>query len=642
MTALFNPGSVPAQAPAPGAAIPKSRMPLYVIKVGSATLDAGSAVFGEIAALAETGCRVLVVVGGGSAIERQYAAEGLPLRYHTLANGDAVRTASREDIDLLVRTYRDQVIPSALKGFADAGLRAFAAPGHQLSLVTAQRNRPIKVQVDGKALVVREHLVGTPVDCQRALLGHLLEQYDVVCLTAPVAGADDAAAVLNTDADMLAAFLATALQADHIRFVTSTPGILRDIDDPESVVADIFPGVELDFVKGRMKQKMRAARHVIENGIADVAIVGPHSFAQAAGVTRVWPLPPPHPALASLTKAVSINSVSRDEAEIAKWLVAYCRQQGVDAHVDAAGNFVASKGNGPQHLLLLGHIDTVPGPWRPILNADGHLSARGVVDAKGSLVNFVETLLAASVPEHGRLTVVGAVEEEVSSSKGAFHIRDSLIADAVVIGEPSRADTLTLGYYGLLKIRIIASVRHAHSAGKGVVSAPDLMVETVATLRDCAARFDPEGISALISTKSWSDSNRQHAEGILNFRVSPSADLPALLAAVETCANEEVRCDIERATPGYGTTRTCELARCFGRAFASQGIAPRYVVKKGTSDMNTLATRWTGVDMVAYGPGDSALDHTDHEFVTAEEFGRAREVLDAAVAQWFAVRGGRQ
>lgn len=615
----------------------KAHDPLLVIKVGSASIDSSPLIFDEVVAACRSGRRVLLVVGGSTAIERQYEAEGVPSRHYTLGNGDVVRTATSDDIALLVRAYTTRVIPLVRAMLEARCMRVFVAPAFTMGLVEAIRNRPLKVAYEGKHLIVRDHLVSTPVRCQVAMLQHLLESNDVVCLTAPVAEIDsaDASSILNTDADMLAAVLAVSLKADHVRFVTSTPGILRDVANPQSVVNDIFPTDDLPFVRGRMKQKIRAAKHVLGLGIADVAIVGPHTFTNPPGISRVWPLTPPCLELRMLTQAVSINSVSMDESDAVDWLVAECRLRAIHAYRDDAGNFVAHKGDGVHSMLLLGHIDTVPGPWRPLLNSDGHLSARGVVDAKGSLINFVETLIAIDVPPHCKLTVVGAVEEEVSSSKGAFHVRDTMTADAVVIGEPSRSDTVTLGYFGLLKIRILASVPHAHSAGKGIVTASDLIVDSVAHLRAANAKLDPEGISALISTKSWSDPAWQRAEAILNFRVSPKANFEALLAAAGEPAHPDVRCEILRATPAYTASRTSNLAKCFTRAVAVSGVTPRFVVKKGTSDMNTLATRWEGVDMVAYGPGDSALDHTDHEFLAADEYLRARAVLDLAVLNWF-------
>src|SRR5207249_3930583 len=60
------------------------------------------------------------------------------------------------------------------------------------------------------------------------------------------------------------------------------------------------------------------------------------------------------------------------------------------------------------------------------------------------------------------------------------------------------------------------------------------------------------------------------------------------------------------------TERTSTLARAFVRAIAEAGGSARTIVKSGTSDMNVLAPAWD-CPMVAYGPGDSAYDHTPME-----------------------------
>lgn len=56
--------------------------------------------------------------------------------------------------------------------------------------------------------------------------------------------------------------------------------------------------------------------------------------------------------------------------------------------------------------------------------------------------------------------------------------------------------------------------------------------------------------------------------------------------------------------------------------------------------MNTLATTWRGVQMVAYGPGDSSLDHTDEERIGGMEYRTARSLLADAVNRWFALPEG--
>ena len=55
---------------------------------------------------------------------------------------------------------------------------------------------------------------------------------------------------------------------------------------------------------------------------------------------------------------------------------------------------------------------------------------------------------------------------------------------------------------------------------------------------------------------------------------------------------------------------------------------PGFLVKTGTSDMNVVGPLWQ-CPMVAYGPGDSALDHTPHEHVSLDEYWRAVNVMEA-------------
>src|ERR1700687_1271762 len=113
---------------------------------------------------------------------------------------------------------------------------------------------------------------------------------------------------------------------------------------------------------------------------------------------------------------VAIPSVSRQEQDAVEWLVDRMRERGFRASIDAAGNAVGEIGDGPTHVVLLGHIDTVPGEIS-VRVEDGELVGRGAVDAKGPLAAFVA---AASTPRPGvRVTVVGAVEEESPTSAGA-------------------------------------------------------------------------------------------------------------------------------------------------------------------------------------------------------------------------------
>ena len=55
-----------------------------------------------------------------------------------------------------------------------------------------------------------------------------------------------------------------------------------------------------------------------------------------------------------------------------------------------------------------------------------------------------------------------------------------------------------------------------------------------------------------------------------------------------------------------------------------------FVLKTGTSDMNVVGPAW-GCPIVAYGSGDSSLDHTPHEHVPLEDYWRAVLVVEGAL-----------
>ena len=64
----------------------------------------------------------------------------------------------------------------------------------------------------------------------------------------------------------------------------------------------------------------------------------------------------------------------------------------------------------------------------------------------------------------------------------------------------------------------------------------------------------------------------------------------------------------------------------FLRSIRAQEGKPRFKVKTGTSDMNVVGPVWK-CPLVAYGPGDSRLDHTPTEHVQIEEYLKAIGVL---------------
>ncbi|RPJ18042.1 MAG: M20/M25/M40 family metallo-hydrolase, partial [Chloroflexi bacterium] len=127
----------------------------------------------------------------------------------------------------------------------------------------------------------------------------------------------------------------------------------------------------------------------------------------------------------TLTGLVSQYSPSGQERGAVEWLVGRMQSLHYDeAFIDEAGNAVGVMGSGPKQVVLLGHIDTVPGEI-PV-RRDGIapyeiLHGRGSVDAKGPLACFTDAVAQVGALDGWQFIVIGAVEEE-RDSEGARHV----------------------------------------------------------------------------------------------------------------------------------------------------------------------------------------------------------------------------
>ena len=352
-------------------------------------------------------------------------------------------------------------------------------------------------------------------------------------------------------------------------------------------------------------------------------------------------------ALELLRELVATPSVSRQERDAVNLLVAWMRDHGFDGGVDEVGNAVGSRGNGPREILLLGHIDTFPGEV-PVRIENGRLYGRGTVDAKGPLAAFAVAASRVEVPEGWRVTVVGAVEEEYWTSRGARHVVETRGSRpppaAVVVGEPSRWDRITLGYRGSVEVRVRVRVPYAHSAGQARLPAERTVelwqsVEEFVTEKNAdrpAAEFERFG-AALRSIRTKTDGAFGLGQLVVGVRLPPGATLAAVTRELRARLTARVagwsmdgtaiRIQFRGGQEAYKASKETPLVSAFLRAIRAEGGQPRFVLKTGTADLNVVGPVWPTVPMAVYGPGDSALDHTPHEHLEIADYERAIRVL---------------
>ncbi len=343
-------------------------------------------------------------------------------------------------------------------------------------------------------------------------------------------------------------------------------------------------------------------------------------------------------------------------------------QQTSGRRVQVVGDLGPATG---RSLLLNGHIDVVPAqspdrwtspPFSP--RRDGcRLFGRGAGDMKAGFAMGVLALRALLAVDRdaiaGPLSFLAAIEEECTGNGTLAAARDGVLADAVVLLEPTGLDLL-LGGVGILwcDIEVDGVSAHAESAHQAV-NPVDLVYRLVTGLRGWA-----EGLAAshpdptLAEVRSPYNLNvGQIAAGDWPSSVPTSARVrlrigyPRRWTPVE--AEGEVRRAVEELTEqhggfpapprlrlsglratGYHLDGDHELVRAMVTAHReAHGVEPSTYSLGSTTDARTYLNHF-GVPALCYGPEATDIHGVD-EWVDLGSVVAGARTLARFVAQWY-------
>ncbi|KAA9408387.1 [LysW]-lysine hydrolase [Haloarcula hispanica] len=330
-----------------------------------------------------------------------------------------------------------------------------------------------------------------------------------------------------------------------------------------------------------------------------------------------------------LEAIVRTPSVSRDEEAAAEQLVEFFEAHDREVSLDEVGNVRAPADDG---VLLTSHIDTVPGdiPVRVEETDEGDvLWGRGSVDAKGPLCAMAVTAVRTGA------SFVGVVGEEVDS-KGARHLVEDreTAPDAVINGEPSGWEGITLGYRGLLAGTYVATSESGHSSRPENNAIQDA-IDWWSAVDDEFETDEWHPVFERVTCKPVDFKGGTSSDGLsveatmdVQLRVPPEYSTDEIREIADGfLENGTVNWD-DKVEPVMQSPRT-SAARAFRAAIRKQGGEPTLLRKTGTSDMNVYAKAWD-CPMVTYGPGDSDLDHAPNEHLPLDEYDRSVAVLETA------------
>lgn len=336
--------------------------------------------------------------------------------------------------------------------------------------------------------------------------------------------------------------------------------------------------------------------------------------------------------IALIVDLVSHYSPTGYEQNAVQFLVTRMRSAGFQAYIDEAGNAVGSVGHGPAEIVLLGHIDTVPGEI-PVRREGDLLWGRGTVDAKGPLACF--TAAAAQAIQDGilpgwRITVIGALAEE-GDSRGAKYVRDHYQPACCVIGEPSHWDYITLGYKGSawfqyhLRKPLAHTAAATESACDGAVGFWNTFQGLRASINSGRDKAFDQLSASLRQMNSSHDGFYDTATLNFNLRLPPDLSPQQVHELLHPLAGDG-QLTLTDGIECYRADKNTPLVRAFLASIRSQGGKPGFLLKTGTSDMNIVGPAWN-CPILAYGPGDSRLDHTPDEHIKISEYLQSIQVL---------------
>ncbi len=338
-----------------------------------------------------------------------------------------------------------------------------------------------------------------------------------------------------------------------------------------------------------------------------------------------------------LRRMLEFYSPSGHEQEISSFLVDEMNRIGLRSWVDEVGNAIGEYGSGEPFFLLCGHMDTVPGEL-PLKFEGNRLYGRGAVDAKPALAALVcasEALIRQGF--HGRLMVVGVVDEE-GEGRGIKNIaKKQLKPDYAIFGEPSGAESITIAYKGSLHVKLSIRTKTGHSATswlfknaieegfnlwKGLqrIHFPEEKKESRFYTVTCTlTEICGGGPSSTVPSS---------CDLHVDFRLPPAVPPQRMITEVANTVryyramqpDVDASFHVEDQCEPYEADLNSVLVR--GLSWGIREVRKRQATltrKTGTGDMNLLGAAMK-IPMVTYGAGDSKLDHTVDESIDISEY----------------------
>jgi acetylglutamate kinase len=252
---------------------------VIVVKFGGHAMQDENGDFAKaIASAQHDGVALVIVHGGGPQIDAALKEEQITSEFI-----GGFRVTTPEIFEVVERVLANEVGPAVAKALQKAGVNAVALSGRTSESLIAE---PLRQLVDGTPADLG--LVGVITAVNPQAIKNALKGGQVPVIS-PVAVDESFKSGLNVNADLAAAAMAGALDAQCLIIMTDVAGIYRSWPDTASLISEIT-AKDLNAIKGTFAQgmapKVQACLDAIKGGASAVRIIDgtdPSAFAAALG-----------------------------------------------------------------------------------------------------------------------------------------------------------------------------------------------------------------------------------------------------------------------------------------------------------------------------------------------------------------------
>lgn len=234
--------------------------------------DAMSSTVRDTVLLKYVGMEPLIVHGGGPEISRSMDKLGKEPKFIK-----GLRVTDEETMEIIEMVLVGKISTDIVSQISYHDGKGISLSGKDSRLIFAHKKPVRKVTSEsGGEEEIDLGLVGE-IDCINTDLLEMFLKNNYIPVISPVGIADDGSS-LNLNADTAAGEIASSVDAEKLIILTDVPGVLRDPNDPDSLIQrikiDEVPDlIEEGVISGGMIPKIETCVKAIEDGVKSCHII---------------------------------------------------------------------------------------------------------------------------------------------------------------------------------------------------------------------------------------------------------------------------------------------------------------------------------------------------------------------------------